>query len=459
MRIETAILKHLIYDEDYTRKVLPFIREDYFGDRNERVLYKEISDFVTKYNANPTYESILIEIDKKGLSDQDYSSCVEILSDIQSTKEDLCNPEWIVDKTEKFCQDKAIYNGVIESVDILHGKSKTLDKGAIPEILSRALAVSFDTSVGHDYLDNYEDRFEFYHRVEERVPFDLDYFNKITKGGLPKKSLSIILAGTGTGKSLFMCHHAANCMMQGKNVLYITMEMAEEKIAERIDANLLNVQVDDLMHISREDFQKRMEKLRGKVVGKLIIKEYPTASASVTHFRNLLNELNLKKNFVPDIIFVDYMNICASSRIKSVSSVNSYTFVKSIAEEIRGLAVEFNVPVMTASQLNREGSSNSDPNMENVSESWGTAATADMMFALISTDELSNLNQIMVKQFKNRYSDPTKNKRFVIGVDKAKMKLYDLESSAQEGIIDSGQDYEPSYSAKNSKEKFASFKV
>lgn len=459
MRIETAILKHLLYDEDYTRKVLPFIKEEYFGDKSEKTVFGEILNFVTKYNSNPSFEALLIEMDKKGMNDQEYSSCVDILNELNSTKNELSKQEWLIDKTEKFCQDRAIYNGVVESVSILDGKSNTQDKGAIPDILQKALSVSFDNSIGHDYIENYEDRYDFYHKVEERIPFDLEYFNKITKGGLPKKSLSIVLAGPGTGKSLFMCHHAATCMSQGKNVLYITLEMAEERIAERIDANLLNVKVDDLMSLSREEFQKKIQRLRGKVVGKLIIKEYPTASASVTHFRTLLNELNLKKNFAPDIIFIDYMNICASSRVKMGTNVNSYTLVKNIAEEIRGLAVEFNVPIMTATQLNREGAVSSDPNMDNVSESFGTAATADMMFALISTEELEALHQIMVKQIKNRYSDPTKNKRFVIGADKSKMKLYDAESSAQVGITDSGQNSYSNEPSKFNKDKFSGFKL
>lgn len=455
MRIENTIIKHLIHDEDYTRKVLPFVKGEYFIDRNERLLFEEILNFVTKYKTNPTFESLLIEVDKKGLGDEDYKSCVEILEDIESTKHDLCKKDWLLEKTEEFCQDKAIYNGVVEAVSILDGKSKCLDKGAIPDILSKALSVCFDSNVGHDYIDDYQSRYEFYHRVEEKIPFDLDYLNRITKGGISKKSLNIILAGPGVGKSLLMCHHAANCLSQGKNVLYITMEMAEEKIAERIDANLLNVDLDDLESLSKEDYFRRVEKLKNKIMGKLIIKEYPTSSASVIHFRNLINELNLKRNFIPDIIFVDYLNICSSSRVKLSSSVNSYTFVKSIAEEIRGLAVEFEVPIMTASQLTRGGAVSSDPGIDDVSESFGTAATADMMLALISTDELESLGQIMVKQIKNRYSDPTKNKRFVIGVDRAKMKLYDAESSAQVGIVDSGQPQQ----TKSSKDKFSGFKV
>lgn len=463
MRIENAILKHLIYDEEYTRKVLPFIKEEYFSEYSERSVFNLVKEFVSEYNTNPTFEALLLQLSELKISEEEHNSCANVLKDINSTKEELCKLDWLTDKTEKFCQDQAIYNGVLESISILDGKNKSLDKGAIPDILSKALAVSFDNNVGHDYLDNYEERYEFYHKVEEKIPFDLDYFNRITRGGISKKSLNIILAGPGVGKSLLMCHHASSSLLQGKNVLYITMEMAEERIAERIDANTLNVAVDDLVNLSREEYKKRIEKLKNKVVGKLIIKEYPTASASVVHFRNLLNELNLKRNFVPDIIFVDYMNICASSRVKLSSSVNSYTFVKSIAEEIRGLAVEFNVPIMTASQLTREGAVSSDPSISNVSESFGTAATADMMLALISTEELDQLNQIMVKQIKNRYADPTKNKRFVIGVDRAKMKLYDVEDSAQFGIADSGQKEPqipqfktpPAYD----KNKFSGFKI
>lgn len=458
MRIENGILKHLIYDEDFARKVLPFLKEEYFTDNTEKLIFEEIKEFISIYNTLPTYESLIIQLNDKKMTEEEYKTSLEILSEINETKNDLCAKDWLIDKTEKFCQDQAIYNGVLESISILDGKSKTKDKGSIPDILSNALAVSFDNSVGHDYIEDYESRFEFYHRTEEKIPFDLDYFNRITKGGLPKKSMSIILAGPGVGKSLLMCHHAASCLVNSKNVLYITLEMAEEKIAERIDSNLLNVKVDDLATLSKEEYEKRILRLKNKVMGKLIIKEYPTASASVIHFRNLLNELNLKRNFKPDIIFIDYMNICTSSRIKVGSNVNSYTLVKSIAEEIRGLAVEFNVPILTASQLNREGASSSDPNMDNVSESFGTAATADMMFALVSTEELESLNQILVKQIKNRYSDPSKNKRFVIGVDRAKMKLYDVEASSQIDISDSGQDTS-NKNSKFNKDKFSDFKI
>lgn len=357
--------------------------------------------------------------------------------------------------TEKFCQEKAIYNAIMDSIQILDGKDQNRSKGSIPTLLSDALGVSFDPNVGHDYIDKFNDRYDFYHRVEKRIPFDLEYFNKITKGGLPQKTLNIALAGTGVGKSLFMCHVAAASLMQNYNVLYITLEMAEERIAERIDANLLNVTIDDLMKMPKDMYQKRMLKLKERVKGKLIIKEYPTAAANPAHFRALLNELNLKKNFKPDIIFIDYLNICASSRIKAGANVNSYTYIKAIAEELRGLAVEFKVPIMSATQTTRSGYSNSDVGLEDTSESFGLPATADFMFALISTEELESLNQIMVKQLKNRYNDPTLNKRFTVGIDRAKMKLYDLEQNAQKDIVDSGQINVNS----NNRDKFKNLKI
>lgn len=457
MRIEQVILKSLIYNEEYTRKVLPFLKDEYFGDRIERLVFDEINSYVSKYNSTPTYESLVIEVNNKNITQDEFEKTIELLNDLNQHKNETSKPEWLINETEKFCQDKAVLNGVREAIAILDGKSKTHEKGAIPDILTKALAVSFDNNVGHDYIDDYESRYEFYHRTEEKIPFDLDYLNRITKGGLPKKSLNIILAGPGVGKSLFMCHHAATCLNQGRNVLYITMEMAEERIAERIDSNLLNISVDNLQNLSRDEYFKKVGKLKNGKIGKLIIKEYPTASAGANHFRALLNELNLKKNFVPEILIIDYMNICSSSRLKMGSSVNSYTFVKSIAEELRGLAVEFNVPILTASQLTRGGAASSDPGMDDVSESFGVAATADMMFALVSTEELEQLNQIMVKQIKNRYYDPTKNKRFVIGVDRSKMRLYDTESTAQQGIIDSGQeeaDYKQKFGNKKSFDDF-----
>jgi replicative DNA helicase len=442
MRLEQTILRNLIKNEDYLRKVLPFIKAEYFTDRTDRTIFSEIVAFSDKYNSPPTVEAINIAIgEKRNLTSEELASCFESTKEIALPSDELPKIEWLVDKTEKFCQEKAIYNAVLGSISILEGKDQTQDKGSIPKLLSDALAISFDSSVGHDYLEDFAERFDFYHRVEERIPFDLDYFNKITKGGLPKKTLNIALAGTGVGKSLFMCHVAAGCMSQGKNVLYITMEMAEEKIAERIDANLLNVAVDDLASLSRDMYDKKVNRIKEMTTGKLIVKEYPTASASATHFRTLLNELNLKKNFVPDIIFIDYLNICCSSRIKAGANVNSYTYVKAIAEELRGLAVEAGVPIVSATQTTRSGFTSSDPGLEDTSESFGLPATADLMFALISSEELEAMGQIMVKQLKNRYSDPTHHKRFVLGVDRSKMKLYDVEQDAQVGISDAGSGY------------------
>ena len=441
MKLEQTILKNLIYNEEYLRKVLPFLKSEYFTDRVDRTIFTEVSKFVQDYNSTPTIEAIGLAIkEKRNLTDEEVEQCESNLKEIVSAKSEESKIEWLVDKTEQFCQEKAIYNAVLGSISILDGKDKTNDKGAIPKLLSDALAISFDNSVGHDYLENSDDRFDFYHRHEERIPFDLEFFNKITKGGLPAKTLNIALAGTGVGKSLFMCHVAAGCMSQGKNVLYITMEMSEERIAERIDANLLNVTMDELTNLSKELYDKRIQKLREKTVGKLIIKEYPTASASATHFRTLLNELNLKKSFVPDIIFIDYLNICCSSRIKAGANINSYTYVKAIAEELRGLAVEFGVPVVSATQTTRSGYSSSDPGLEDTSESFGLPATADLMFALISSEELEEMGQIMVKQLKNRYNDPGYYKRFTLGIDRAKMRLYDIEQSGQDGLTDAGQD-------------------
>ncbi len=441
MKLEQTILKNLIYNEEYLRKVLPFLKSEYFTDRVDRTIFTEVSKFVQDYNSTPTIEAIGLAIkEKRNLTDEEVEQCESNLKEIVSAKSEESKIEWLVDKTEQFCQEKAIYNAVLGSISILDGKDKTNDKGAIPKLLSDALAISFDSSVGHDYLENSDERFDFYHRHEERIPFDLEFFNKITKGGLPAKTLNIALAGTGVGKSLFMCHVAAGCMSQGKNVLYITMEMSEERIAERIDANLLNVTMDELTNLSKELYDKRIQKLREKTVGKLIIKEYPTASASATHFRTLLNELNLKKSFVPDIIFIDYLNICCSSRIKAGANINSYTYVKAIAEELRGLAVEFGVPVVSATQTTRSGYSSSDPGLEDTSESFGLPATADLMFALISSEELEEMGQIMVKQLKNRYNDPGYYKRFTLGIDRAKMRLYDIEQSGQDGLTDAGQD-------------------
>lgn len=461
MKLEQAILKNLVYNEDYLRKVLPFIKSDYFSDRTERTLFDEITSFTETYNSLPTPEALSIAIkEKNNFSDEELQKCEDYIKEIESNRQSEAEIQWLVDKTEKFCQEKAIYNGVLRAISILDGKDKSHDKGAIPSILSDALAVSFDTTVGHDYLENSDARFEFYHRKEERIPFDLDCFNKITKGGLPAKTLNIALAGTGVGKSLFMCHVAAGAMVQGKNVLYITLEMAEEKIAERIDANLLNVTLDDLIDLPKDMYDKKVARVREKCTGKLIIKEYPTASASVTHFRTLLNELNLKRSFVPDIIFVDYLNICCSSRIKAGANINSYTYVKSIAEELRGLAVECNVPIVSATQTTRSGFTSSDPGLEDTSESFGLPATADLMFALISSEDLESMGQIMVKQLKNRYNDPSYYKRFTVGVDRAKMKLYDVEQSAQQGIADAGhQGVGANNKIKHEKKNFDGFKV
>jgi replicative DNA helicase len=462
MKLEQTILKNLIYNDDYLRKVLPFLKTEYFTDRTDRTLFNEITSFTESYNSPPTIEALILAVkEKRNLTDDEVEKCETYLQEIEQTKDTESKVQWLVDKTEQFCQEKAIYNAVLGSISILDGKDKTNDKGSIPKILSDALAVTFDTSVGHDYLENSDERYEFYHKKEERIPFDLDLFNKITKGGLPKKTLNIALAGTGVGKSLFMCHVAAGAMVQGKNVLYITMEMAEEKIAERIDANMLNVTIDDLMDLPKEMYDRKITKLREKTVGKLIIKEYPTASASSIHFRTLLNELNLKKSFVPDIIFIDYLNICCSSRIKAGANVNSYSYVKSIAEELRGLAVEFGVPIVSATQTTRSGFTSSDPGLEDTSESFGLPATADLMFALISSEELEELGQIMVKQLKNRYNDPTFHKRFTLGIDRSKMRLYDIEQSAQQGLADAGHDKPLNTfgDREKSQKKFTGFKV
>ena len=461
MKLEQAILKNLVYNEEYLRKVLPFIKEEYFSDRTERVLFNEITSFTDAYNTTPTIEALSIAVkEKNNLSDDEVKSCEAYIQEIENHRQEQTEIQWLVDKTEKFCQEKAIYNAVLGSISILDGKDKNHDKGAIPKILSDALAISFDTTVGHDYLENSNDRYEFYHRKEERIPFDLDCFNKITKGGLPAKTLNIALAGTGVGKSLFMCHVAAGAMVHGKNALYITLEMAEEKIAERIDANLLNVTLDDLIDLPKDMYDKKVARVREKCTGKLIIKEYPTASASVTHFRTLLNELNLKKSFIPDIIFIDYLNICCSSRIKAGANINSYTYVKSIAEELRGLAVEFNVPIVSATQTTRSGFTSSDPGLEDTSESFGLPATADLMFALISSEDLEEMGQMMVKQLKNRYNDPGYYKRFTIGVDRSKMKLFDVEQSAQTGLADAGhQGIGSQNKIQHPKKSFEGFKV
>ena len=439
MIVETTILGNLLQNEEYTRKVLPFLKNDYFSRNPEKIIYGTVNDFVTKYNSLPTKEALSIELQEKKINEEEFKETMELLDDISKDTQEHTDLGWLLDTTEKFCQDKAIYNAVVESISILDSQKSDQDKGVIPEILSDALSVSFDPHVGHDYLDDSDDRFEFYHRVEEKIPFDLDYFNRITKGGLPQKSLNICLAGTGVGKSLFMCHVASSCLSQNQNVLYITLEMAEEKIAERIDANLLDIAVDDLHALSKDMYDKKIENLSKTTKGKLIVKEYPTASANVNHFRALLNELNLKRSFIPDIIFVDYLNICTSSRIRTGANVNSYTYIKSIAEELRGLAVENKIPIVSATQTTRSGYSNTDVGLEDTSESFGLPATADLMFAIISTEQMEELGQIMVKQLKNRYNDPTVNRKFVIGIDRAKMKLFDVSQAAQDTLVDTGQ--------------------
>tara|TARA_B100002019_G_scaffold9568_1_gene7553 strand:- start:952 stop:2328 length:1377 start_codon:yes stop_codon:yes gene_type:complete len=428
--LEQVILRNLLTDEKYMRKVLPFVKPDYF-EGVYRILFKEAGKFVGKYNKLPTAEAFKIELDQSDrLNGEQYTVAVDLIP--QLFAKEKIDDDWLLNNTEKWCQDRAIYNAVMESISIIDGKHESLTKGALPELLSKALGVAFDTNVGHDYIENYEERYDFYHKEEDRIPFDLEYFNKITKGGVPSKTLNIALAGTGVGKSLFMCHVASGALVEGRNVLYITMEMAEERIAERIDANLLNTPIDQLPNLSRDMFRTKIEDLTRKTTGKLIVKEYPTGSAHAGHFRALLNELKLKRQFEPDIIFIDYLNICSSSRMKGMGgAINSYNYIKAIAEELRGLAVEFDVPVFSATQTTRSGYSNSDVGLEDTSESFGLPATADLMFALISTEELENLGQMMVKQLKNRYNDPTMNKRFVIGVDRGKMRLYDVDESEQ----------------------------
>lgn len=432
--VEETILAHLSGNEDYARKVLPFLNENYFSDYEHKTTYRLVSDYINKFNSLPTKEALLIELGlMQGLNETGYKSTRDV---IEGLKRDDSSMDWLIQTTEKFCQDKALYNAVSKSIQIMDGSDKNLDRGSIPKLLQDALAVTFDTSIGHDYLGDAEARYDFYHRKESRIPFDLSYMNEITNGGLPAKTLNIVLAGTGVGKSMFMCHCAAGNLVQGKNVLYITMEMAEEEISKRIDANLLNVDMQELLELPKDSYIKKIDRLRRNTVGKLLVKEYPTASASTHHFRSLLNEAALKQNFVPDIIYIDYLNICTSSRIKPGAQVNSYTFIKSIAEELRGLAVEFKVPIVSATQTTRTGFASSDVDLTDTSESFGLPATADFMVALISTEELADMGQLMVKQLKNRYNDPNKNKRFVIGVDRGKMKLFDVEQGAQENLLE-----------------------
>jgi replicative DNA helicase len=458
MNLEKTILTNLLRNEDYTRKVLPFIKSDYFSAEEDRILYTEINNFILKYNRIPDRVAIAIEINNlRNIKDDQVKSIAAFLESLRNAPD--TNQQWLIDSTEKFCQDKALYHAIMKSIEIMNNKNGSLTTGAIPTILSDALAVSFDPNVGHDYLQDFEDRYEYYHLVQEKMPFDLDFFNKITKGGLPKKTLNIALAGTGVGKSLFMCHVAASCLSMGKNVLYITLELAEEEVAKRIDANLMNITFDDLMALPKDMYMKKAETLKSKTNGTLIVKEYPTAGAGSMHFKSLLNELNLKKSFKPDIIFIDYLNICMSSRIKPGNGVNSYTYVKAIAEELRGLAVEYEVPVVSATQTTRSGFVSTDIGLEDTSESFGLPATADFMFALISSEQLEQLGQIMVKQLKNRYNDPGLNKKFVIGIDRSRMKLYDVEDSAQT-IVDSGQIQNVvTNKSEDKRNKFKDFKV
>ena len=435
--IERTALTQLVTNEQYARKVLPFMKGDYFSDKTERTVFEEITKFVDKYNKIPTQTSLEIEVSgRKDLNEEEFKKVVAVIQTLESTDVDF---EWLVNTTEQFCKDKAVYNAIVEGISIIDGKDKHRGPDAIPNILTDALAVGFDNRVGHDYLVDADDRFDFYHTVEEKIPFDLEFFNRITKGGLPPKTLNIALAGTGVGKSLFMCHMAANCLSMGKNVLYITLEMAEERIAERIDANLMNISMEDLHDLPKQMYDNKIAKIIQSTAGKLIVKEYPTASAHTGHFRGLIKELAIKKSLKPDIVFVDYINICASTRYKGQSNVNSYMYIKAIAEELRGLAVEINVPIMSATQTTRSGFTNSDIGLEDTSESFGLPATADLMFALISNEELDELNQIAVKQLKNRYNDLTVNKRFVIGIDRAKMQLFDIKPEEQDDLVDTNQ--------------------
>ena len=436
--IEKTVLENLMMNEEFGRKVLPYIKEEYFSTKIEKILFSVIREFITEYNNIPTKDIIKISFgDRNDVTEDEYKDSIEFIDALES-KED--NFDWLIDQTEKFCKDKALYNAIMESIHIIDGKSANTEN-VIPEILSDALSVSFDEHIGHDYIKDSDDRYDFYHRTESRIPFDLEFFNIITNGGTPQKTLNVILAGTGVGKSLFMCHHAANCLTQNKNVLYITLEMAEERIAERIDANIMDITMDELKELPKEMYNKKLNRATSKISGKLIVKEYPTATANANHFKILIDELKMKKKFIPDIIFIDYLNICSSSRLRTGGNVNSYQYIKSIAEELRGLAVEYSVPVFTATQTNRQGFSNSDVGLEDTSESFGLPATADFMFAIISTEELEEQGQILVKQLKNRYNDAFSNKKFVIGVTRAKMKLSDAKIEQQATLVDTNQKY------------------
>lgn len=436
--IQKVILQNLIHNEEYCRRVIPFVKEEYFSENSERRVFRKIYEYINQYNKLPNNDALTISLQNdKDLSQTDYEKCQTLVGDLQAVKDD---EDWLVDETEKFCKDRALYNAILESIQIIEGKSKSKTPTSLPSILSEALAVSFDTNIGHDFLKDAEKRYDFYHKVEQKIPFDIEFFNTITNGGVPQKTLNVVIAGTGVGKSLFLCHHAANCLMQNKNVLYITCEMSEERIAERIDANIMDITLDDMKQLTKTLYGKKLYNATKGVTGQLIIKEYPTATAHVNHFRHLLDELLLKKKFVPDIIFIDYLNICSSARVKASATMSSYSVVKAIAEELRGLAIERNVPVFTATQVNRSGHNNTDIGLENTSESFGLPATADLMFALIGTEELDQKNQIMVKQLKNRYNELTRNKKFVVGINRAKMKLYNVDASEQEDLIGTGEE-------------------
>ena len=436
--IQKVILQNLVHNEGYSRRVIPFIKEEYFSENSERRVFRKIYEYINQYNKLPNSDAITISLQNdKDLTQTDYEKCQTLVGDLQPVKDD---EDWLVDETEKFCKDRALYNAILESIQVIEGKSKSKTPTSLPSILSEALAVSFDTNIGHDFLKDAEKRYDFYHKVEQKIPFDIEFFNTITNGGVPQKTLNVVIAGTGVGKSLFLCHHAANCLMQNKNVLYITCEMSEERIAERIDANIMDITLDDMKTLTKSMYGKKLYNATKGVTGQLIIKEYPTATAHVNHFRHLLDELLLKKKFKPDIIFIDYLNICSSARVKASATMSSYSVVKAIAEELRGLAIERNVPVFTATQVNRSGHNNTDIGLENTSESFGLPATADLMFALIGTDELDQKNQIMVKQLKNRYNELTRNKKFVVGINRAKMKLYNVDPSEQDDLIGTGEE-------------------
>mgnify|MGYP003111900334 FL=1 len=454
------ILSNLAYNEKYSRKVSPFLQEKYFDNFSDKIIFRIISTFIREYNSIPSKDAILVSLEKRtDLNEETFKICQETIENFSVDK--TTDQDWLVNETETYCKDKAVYNAIMESIHIIDGKSEINTANAIPNILSDALSVSFDAHIGHDYIEDADDRYDFYHKVENKIPFDLDFFNRITNGGTPQKTLNIIMAGTGVGKSLFLCHHAAGCLSQNMNVLYITCEMAEERIAERIDANLFDITIDEVRDLPREVYRTKLKKVSEHVKGKLIVKEYPTSSASVVHFRNLLDELWLKKKFKPDIIFVDYLNICTSSRLKNNGSSNSYTYIKAIAEELRGLAVEKSVPIFSATQVNRQGFNNSDMGLEDTSESFGLPATADFMLALISTEELESQGQIMVKQLKNRYNDPAINRKFILGINRGKMKLSDIDISEQDGLIQSnqtseekaGSGFDVSFSSKFNKSK------